>query len=467
MIGHDAMARLRFGGGVTETVLHPLVAIGIIVAVLLILALPRRIVVMPYLWGIFSVPLGQVAVLGGLHFTAHQIITIAVLVRFLVFPGSSSARRFSGGFNAIDCSVVLWSLAEFLISSIQWMEAQAVIKNIGDLVVSLGCYLAVRFLIIDRQTVLRTFRVLAAIMIVQGVCMIGEQITHENLFSAFGANSPAIRDGRVRSEGAAGTLYGGTLAAVSIPFFLWLWHEDRSGTTAAIGLAGATSMAFTSFASTAWMAYAAALVSISFWPLRRQMRLIRWGGMASLVGLHLVMNGPVWSLLEKIDVTGGSSSYHRYMLIDNCIRHFTDWWLVGYKYYSDWGFDMWDLCNQFVVAALTGGLLGLVLFVMIYAKSFSAIGMARKLVSGDRWQEWPLWCLGSALFANLVASFGINYVGQLLVCFYIALSCTAIITSRGDIGAMEAATDENRSLITRGTGCESIDLVSPRSRVII
>ena len=40
--------------------------------------------------------------------------------------------------------------------------------------------------------------------------------------------------------------------------------------------------------------------------------------------LHLVMNGPVWSLIARVDLTGSSSSYHRYYLLDNCIRHFSD-----------------------------------------------------------------------------------------------------------------------------------------------
>ena len=92
------------------------------------------------------------------------------------------------------------------------------------------------------------------------------------------------------------------------------------------------------------------------------------------------MHGPVWSLIEKIDLTGGSSSYHRYMLVDNCIRHFGDWWLIGYKNYGDWGLDMWDLCNQFVVNALTGGLVTLVLYLTIFKRSFRAIGIARKRV---------------------------------------------------------------------------------------
>jgi len=145
-----------------------------------------------------------------------------------------------------------------------------------------------------------------------------------------------------------------------------------------------------------------------------------------LIGLHLVMHGPVWSLIEKVDLTGGSSSYHRYELVDNCIRHFSDWWLLGYRYYGSWGFDMWDLCNQFVVCALTGGLISLVLFIMIYSRSFGTIGERAKKLSANREQSWLLWCFGASFFANVVASFGINYMIELQVMLFVLLACTSI-----------------------------------------
>jgi len=141
------------------------------------------------------------------------------------------------------------------------------------------------------------------------------------------------------------------------------------------------------------------------------------------------MHGPVWSLIEKVDFTGGSSNYHRYMLVDNCIRHFSQWWLIGYRNYGDWGFDMWDLCNQFVATAVTGGLISLILFIMIYSRSFSAIGKARKRVEGNRKEEWFLWCIGATVFANVMASFGINYMIQLLMVLFPILACVSVATS--------------------------------------
>jgi hypothetical protein len=420
---------LRFGGGLSETVINPFVAVAVLIAIGLILALPRKKAITPFLLAFFSIPVGQVLVAGGVHLNMLQILILTVLGRMAAFRGSSSEKRFGGGFSAFDKLVVLWTLVAFGMFLIQFMQMQAFIKGLGDLVVSLGGYLAVRFLIPDRETVRRAVTVLAVVCVIQGICMVSEQFTDENVFRFAGGGWPQIREGHVRSEGALGTLYAGAMAGALIPFFLWLWTEKKSRMAAYAGLAGATSMVWASHASTSWMAYGAGLFGLAFWPLRKQMRLVRWGLVAVLVGLHLAMKGPVWSLIAKIDVTGGSSSYHRYYLVDNCIRHFSDWWLLGCTNYGDWGFDMWDLCNQFVAAALTGGLVTLVLYLMIFKRSFRAIGIARKRVEGDRRQELLFWCLGSALFANVVAHFGINYMVHLSVYFFILLVCISATTA--------------------------------------
>ncbi|MGE5057537.1 MAG: hypothetical protein ACM3WP_25525 [Acidobacteriota bacterium] len=414
---------LRFGGGLSDTQLHPLIAVLMLISVVLILALPRNKAVVPFVLAFFTIPFGQVLVLGGVHLTMLQILILTVIGRMAAFRGATSEKRFAGGFNGFDTLVVSWTLFSFIAFVLQFFQMPAVIKGLGDLLVSLGAYLAVRFLIPDRKTVLRAIKTLALVCVVQGVFMVSEQFTHRNVFSTFGANQPTFREGHVRSEGAIGTIYAGTMAGTSIPLFLWLWTERKSRMAACAGLVGATAMVFASYASTSWGAYGAGLLGLAFWPLRKRMRLVRWGIVAMLIGLHLVMHGPVWSLIEKIDVTGGSSSYHRYMLVDNCIRHFSDWWLIGYKNYGSWGFDMWDLCNQFVANALTGGLLTLVLYLAIFKQSFRALGVARRRVEGNRRKEWLFWCLGSTLFANVVAHFGINYMAHLSMYLFVLLVC--------------------------------------------
>jgi hypothetical protein len=419
---------IRFGGGATETILHPLVAVWMLIAVVLMLTLPRRKAIVPFLLAFFTIPITQVVLVGGLHFTVLRILILTVLARMAAFPGSSSEGRFAGGFNAVDRAVVLWAVSALVVISLQWMNAQAFIRAAGDFIDTLGGYLAVRYLIPDRETVRRTIKALAVICVIQGACMVSEQFTQQNVFGFLGAIPPDIRGGHIRSQGEMGSLYGGPFAAVSVPLFLWLWTAGKSRMAACAGLAGATAMVFASHASTSVLAYGASLVGLCFWPLRKWMRLVRWGIVAALVGLHLAMHGPVWSLIEHIDLTGGSSSYHRYMLIDNLIRHFGEWWLIGTRNNGSWGWESWDTCNQFVAVAVTGGLLTLVLYIMVLKRSFTAVGNTRKQVGEDRGQEWFLWCLGAALFATVVAQLGINYMVQLLMAFFLLLACISVAT---------------------------------------
>jgi hypothetical protein len=420
---------LRFGGGATETILNPLVALWLLIAIVLILTLPRRAVITCFLLSCLCIPVAQVVVIGGLHFTVLRILIIGGLIRRARERGSPSQGKFPGGFNRVDLMVVLWTISGLTILSLQWMDTQALIHNIGDFVDALGGFLVVRFFVSDREAIQRTITVLAVICSIQGICMLIEQITHVNVFGYMGGHTwITVRDGKVRSEGVMGCLYAGAFAGAAIPMFLWLWTGGKARMTALAGIVGAIAMVITSNSSSSLLAFAGSLLGLCFWPLRKQMRLVRWAFSLALVGLHMVMHGPVWSLIARVDLTGSSSGYHRYYLVDNCIRHFSDWWLLGYKYYNDWGWDMWDLCNQFVVAALTGGLLTLILYITIFSRSFGALGAARKQVSGNRAEEWLLWCLGSVLFANVVVHFGINYMAQMMMTLFPVLACISVAT---------------------------------------
>jgi hypothetical protein len=425
---------LRFGGGAAETTILPLMALCLLTAVVLILTLPRGKAITPFLMALFTVPVWQVVVLGGFHFTAPRILILAALAKRAIPSGASESKaKYPGGFNAIDWAVLLWSISTVVAFLLQFLGAQgtqALIQVLGNLVDILGGYLAVRFLIPDGDALRRTIKTLAAICVIQGVPMVIEQITRINVFG-FVAGVPlaaTIRDGSVRASGTMGALTAGPFAAVLIPMFLWLWTDRKSRIAAFAGLAGAIAMVIASNSSTSWIALGGSLVGLAFWRLRKRMRLVRWGLVTTLVGLHLNMKAPVWALISRVDLTGSSSSYQRYILVDMTIRRFSTWWLMGNPDYVNWGWDSWDLCNQFVAVALTGGLLTLILYLAIFKRSFGAIGRARKLVEGDRRQEWFLWCLGSTLFATVVAHFGINYTGVLIIGFFALVAFISVAT---------------------------------------
>jgi hypothetical protein len=447
---------LRFGGGAAESALNPLVAIWMLAAIVLILALPRGKAITPFLLAFFTIPVGQVVVLGAFHFTVLRILILAVLARRLTFPRRD---KYPGGYNGVDQAVILWTISAGIAFFLEFPGKAGAIQMMGSLLDTLGGYLAVRSLISDDEAVRRTIKTMAAICAILGACMINEQISHINVFGLLEkAGGVTVRNGEIRSGASLGCIYAGAFSGVLIPLFFWIWKDGRSKMIACTGLLGATVMVITSHSSTSSLALMGSAVGLAFWPLRKKMLQVRWGLVCTLVVLHLSMKAPVWALIARIDLTGSSSGDHRYKLVDMTIKHFRDWWLIGTPDFVNWGWDSWDLCNQFVAVALTGGLLTLIFYIAIFTRSFGIIGNARKRVSGDRRQELKLWCFGSTLFATVVAHFGINYMAQLIMGLLPLLACISVVASEAKRATVRvkktnaAAEMESEALVAR-PGC--------------
>jgi hypothetical protein len=415
----------RFGGGASETVLHPLVLAVMLIAIALIFFLPRKQVIWAVLCTALLVPLGQEILIGGLHFFVFRIIILAVALRMLVALFASPEGIFGGAFGTFDVIFVCWAafraLAGILVFS---FNPGAIAYQAGFLLDAIGGFFVLRYLIRDDDDIYRAIRVFAAVCCVIAVGMVIEKIAQVNLFGLLGGvrAHPEIRNDAIRSQGPfQHEILAGTFAATLLPLFFLLWKSGKSYVMAALGVIAATVMVFTSHSSTPLLSYGAVLMAVFAWPFRRNMRLIRWGGVLGLVALHLVMKAPVWFLIQRLDVVGGSSGYHRAALVDNFITHFRDWWLIGTTENARWGFDMWDLCNQFVSEGQLGGLATFICFVAMICFCFSRIGTARKAVAGDPQKEWFFWLLGAALFSHVVAFFGISYFDQTRLAWYALL----------------------------------------------
>jgi hypothetical protein len=404
----------------------------IVAAVILIFTLPRKYAIAPLLFTIFIVPLSQVVVLAGFHFTVPRVLILAGLCRWAISARGRLGNTFSGGVNWIDRIFVLFAIMAFITYSLEYMQAQATIKSAGTLLDMLGGYCVVKYLVRDKNDVRRVIKVFAAVAVVVGMCMIGEQVTQMNILWLLGGTdlSGQIREGHFRSQGAFNVyLTAGAFGATLVPLLVWLWSGAKDKVFAGLGMAGATVMAATSFSSSPILAYVAGIAALCFWPLRKRLRLFRWGIVCCLIGLQMVMKAPVWALIGRANVFGASSGYHRFMLVDNFIRHFGDWWLLGFKNYQDWGWDMWDLSNQFVAWGLTGGLVTLCLAIALFCLAFAGLGRARRLAA-TRENRWLLWCLGAALFAHLIAFFGMSYFDQMQFVFYSLLAMISVTVSR-------------------------------------
>ena len=424
---------LRFGGGASDTVLHPIVLVAMLIAIALIFLLPRKYVIWPFLAITFLVPLGQEILIGGLHFFVFRIIVLTVGVRMLGTLFSSPEGIFGKRLGGLDLVFLLWALFRALAGIMVFsFNTGALINQSGFLWDAIGGFFVIRYLIRDEDDIFRAVRALAALSIIIAGCMVFEKVHQVNLFGLLGGVRavPDVRGGTVRAEGPfQHEILAGTFGATLLCLFFLLWKSGKSRALGIAAMIASTVMVVVSASSTAILAYGAALIGICAWPLRRHMRTVRWGIVAGIVGLSLVMKAPVWFIIQRIDIVGGSSGSHRAMLVNNFIMHFPDWWLMGTADNGKWGFTMWDLCNQYVYEGQVGGLATFICFIAIICMCYSKIGTARKAVEGDREKEWYFWLLGAALFSHTIAFLGISYFDQTRVSWFALLAIVLTATA--------------------------------------
>jgi hypothetical protein len=413
----------RFGAGSAYTILHPVIAVAMILACVLVLLLPRKYMMVPFTLFVIFTPFGQQVYVAGAHLFTDRIVILIGLARMVMTKFTSDEEIVPWGLNSIDKMFLASTCFGAIATVLLFREMGAVVNQVGALWDAIGGYFLIRFMIQDKEDIARFIKILAGSLLVLATTMLNETIRGQNVFGFIGGRlAITVRDGAIRAQGPfAGPIVAGTFGATALCFFVWLWKTNRSKTFAVVGIIGCTVVAFTSNSSTPLLAYMASLMGLSMWFLRRQMRIIRWGIVITLISLHLVMKVPVWFLINHVDLIAGNSGFHRAMLVNDLIVNFKEWWLVGVETTKNWGWDMWDQANQFVAVGETGGLLALIFFIWMISKSFGWLGGARKIVNGDTKKEWELYLLAAVLFSYVVSFFGISFSRGAEVCPWYAL----------------------------------------------
>jgi hypothetical protein len=421
---------VKFGGGATASFVHPISMVALVVTVILILLLPRKRIIIAILCFLILIPLGQQFYIGGVHLFLYRIIVLVGLIRVMFNKEHTQEQRLTGGWNAIDTSFTLCVLIQVITISLQYMVLEAFIKQVGYLWDFLGGYLLMRLLIVDQEDIERVLKCVSYIFALLAVSMLIEQIYRVNLFGYIGGQLVLeVRGESIRASGPfQHPLTAGTAGATALPLFLFLWYRSKQWGTAALGIIAATVVTITTHSSGPLLAYIAGIIALLFWPMRRRMRLVRWTAAFVLLTLHLVMKGPVWSLIARIDLTGSSASYHRYNVMDQFINHFSEWWLIGTPNSNSWGWYLWDAQNQYVSVGLEGGLAALACFIAVIIYGFSMIGNAGKNSINEQ-QERCLWVLGAALFSYMIAFLGENLYDQSRVFWFMLLAIISAYTA--------------------------------------
>ena len=216
---YDMPGNYDFGGGGEESFFTPLAVVVLLCAIVLMLALPRKWLIVPFLAAGVILPYGITLVLFGLHFTALRILVAAGLIRLVTRRDLTIPRL-----STIDTVYFLWAVSNAVAFSILWGTSEAVINRAGFLWTTLGVYLMVRILIREKSDIVFAIRVLATLSVIIAVAMEVEHISGHNIFSVLGAPELAdIRNGAIRARGPFGhPIIAGTMGSVMMPIFVGL-----------------------------------------------------------------------------------------------------------------------------------------------------------------------------------------------------------------------------------------------------
>jgi len=137
------------------------------------------------------------------------------------------------------------------------------------------------------------------------------------------------------------------------------------------------------------------------------------------------MNGPVWSLLAKVNILSSSTGWQRYYLIDMAIEHFSDWWMFGTPSTAYWGWGLWDITNEYIWQGAQGGLASMLLFVALLVVAFRAVHEVVDKFDEKNVKFAVVWAFGATLFSFTVTFFSISAYGQILFSLTLMLALIA------------------------------------------
>ncbi|MEQ1831111.1 MAG: hypothetical protein ABL921_34515 [Pirellula sp.] len=411
------------GVGVTawqnHTTIHP---VGLIATLLLgsfLVVGPRRYAIVPMLLMACLIPTAQRLMLMGADFTLLRILVLFAWFRLLI-------RNEFHGFvwNRLDSLVVAWSVSGTIIYTASYGTQSALVYRCGVMFDTVGMYFFFRCILrewADFEFLIRAF-ILTSFPV--AMAFIVERATGRNIFAVFGGVAPItwVRDGKLRCQGAySHPILAGCFWVIPIP---WIISEVAAGRKylGVAGVGAALVVVLNCASSTPLLGVGFMILGMLLYFVRAHLRALRWSFLLLLVLLHLSMQKPVWHLLARVDLVGGSTGWHRYKIMDAAINNFSEWWLLGETNPMSWGvWQMRDITNQYIIEALRGGLLTLVCFIAMISVAFGLVGSSLRSCEGLSSRRVLVWSTGAALFSHVCIFFSVSYFGQIEMLWYLTL----------------------------------------------
>lgn len=423
--------------------MNPFAVIFFLVVAILLWTVPRKWAPVPLLAGSCYMTLGQGIELGPISLPIFRMLMAVGLFRIL-----ARGERIEGGLNKIDKVVIAlaaWMLfASFFHSG---LDGSGPIFMSGQLFNLLLIYFLARVWTRDASELGELVRIIAVLLVPVAIAMVVEKLTAKNMLSVFGGVPEDVlyRAGKLRAQGPfRHPILAGTVGATCIPLFIGIFKQHKP--FAIVGIISGLIMVFTSASSGPIMSLLAGIFALMLWHFKHLIRVMVVAAIAIYLVLFLVMEKPPYYLISRIDISGGSTGWHRSFLIEQTFKHLPEWWLFGTDHTRHWmpnqgiaySVNHTDITNYYIAFGVMGGLVAMML--LIYA-----------LVIGFRWvcslqlepdilssqSGFMLWAFGSGLFAHAATSISVSYFDQSMLFFWLNLAVISSMYSRPYIQDIE------------------------------
>ncbi len=402
--------------------IDPTTVLIAIFLIILTFAIPRKYFLLPFILAACFVPADQRVIVFDLDFTPLRMLVLAGFLRTVL-----RSERLTFKWNRFDNLVLLWAICGAVIYVIQWADTRALIYECGALFNVIGLYWLFRININSWYDIKFAIKVFAVCSLLLSVFVGLEWATGTNPFAILGRVGTGVREGRYRCQASfPHSIMLGLFWATMVPLFVGFARQDKSKLLLWSAVGASIFIVAATASSTPVLTLLIVLVLLCGYKWRQCTASVGWGLLVSLIALHIVMKAPVWHLISRIGVVGGSTGWHRYNLINQAINHFGEWAFLGCRSTAHWGWGLSDLTNQYILEGVRGGFVTLVLFlVMIYIAL--RILLRLSLQHQQPKQGFLAWCLFVAILGHCIAFFGVSYFGQIMMLWYMTLAMVGFL----------------------------------------
>jgi len=396
-----------------------------------VLYLPPAQAFAVYVISLLFYPTYLVVQLGVLNISVGRIVVAVLLLRCLL----NIRIRANFKWCRLDSLATFGAIANLCIAMVAWNMpmAKSFQNESGHIMDTYFAYLAARLYLANYKTTVTSIKWIGLALIPLAMLGVVESYTGWGPYYRLVVYCPwqqvaepllAERTGFYRAIGPFNhPILFGAAFAMFLPMVYWLKHQGGRWRTGSYVIAGILAIGtLSSMSSGPIMTLIFTFLFLLLERYKHYVKTLIILFVFSCVIVGVVSNRSVYHVIASYADPIGGSGWHRAKLMDLAIEHFNEWWLAGYGQIDPgWGESLgmsWtDITNNYIVAGVKYGLLGIITLCGMLAVSISTLIQLHNSTQNHLLKSY-CWVLGSVIVAFIISFNAFHLFGQAETLFY-------------------------------------------------